>query len=213
MYRKMQRTRVFFLTVIALSCFLSVSADSQIYVSPSGTPLWDGNCDLGCSDPVTPCGLPSTTITATSAGISCIVNFLAGTYTTPVTINQVGNTTSFTAAFATTNGGVQGLSLAISSQSYHLTGIVRFGTVNMSLEAATRLEMTNLNSVASTFNFVGDSAPSEPTIILASGSTFSLVSSSNDTSTKDIVYLFVRFVSVFEISLLLPYSFNTCDQR
>lgn len=193
--RSVMRSSLLELAVFAFICAVCISATSATYLSPSGTPTWDGNCDAGCANSSEPCGLPSTTISATSATQTCVLSFVAGNYTTPVSITQAQAATKITAMFATDNGGVQGLALSLKAQSVVVTGKVTFGTVTVSIETADSVQFKGLTSTASTFNFVGDSAPTISTAITVSESTFSFVPSVQMPTGKDVVYVFVRFSS------------------
>lgn len=191
------------LAIVAIICIVNVSAASNTYLSPTGTPVWDGNCDSGCANAAEPCGLPSTAISATSPSQNCVLNFLAGNYTSPVSINQAQDATKLTASFATDSGGVQGIALSIKAQTVTITGKVSFGTVSVSLEATDKVQFKDLTSTASTFNFVGSSAPSMVSDISVASSTFSYVPSVLLPSGKDIVYLFVREILVTQIASLI----------
>ena len=176
--------------LLALLCFGCASAASSTYLSPSGAPEWDGNCDTGCSSEQ-PCGLPATAVSATSAKKTCSLNFLGGKYTTPVSIKQAQDATTLGVIFAANDGGVQGISLSLMAKNVAYSGNVSFGVLTVSLEATETVKINGLWSIASSFNFVGDSAPSVATAVNVAKSFLNYLPPDGITE-KEIVSIFVR---------------------
>ena len=178
------------LLVLALFCLGCAFATSTVYLSPTGAPEWDGNCNAQCYSEQ-PCGLPNTAISTTPANITCYLHLLGGRYTTPMSIKQSDNETTLNVTLGANDGGVQGIALSLNAYHIIMSGSVTNGTLTVSMDATKTVNIIRLASVDSSFRFVGDSAPSIESDILITDSNFTYLPATGVTA-QELVSIFVR---------------------